>query len=87
MSRQEAVFQYKDAQKLGQKYYKNALSRGQHPFPTVLDEILDESTLAGRISLGLVNVPSELIVGTKSAGRVSALAGNFMPLTRVSATP
>ena len=80
MNRQEAVLQYKDALKLGQKYYKNALARGGHPFPPVLDEILDESTLAGRISLGLVNVPAELIVGTKTAGRVSALAGNFMPL-------
>lgn len=80
MSRQEAISQYRDAQKLGQKYYKNALSRGQHPFPPVLDDILDESALAGRISLGLVNLPAELVVGTKSAGRVSALAGNFMPL-------
>ena len=80
MNRQEAVLQYKDALKLGQKYYKNALSRGQHPFPPVLDDILDESALAGRISLGLVNVPAELIVGTVSAGRGPALAGNFMPL-------
>ncbi|MBQ2960589.1 MAG: BMP family ABC transporter substrate-binding protein [Oscillospiraceae bacterium] len=80
MSRQEAIFQYKDALKQGQKYYKNALNRGQHPFPPVLDDILDESTVAGRVSLGLVNVPSDLIVGVKSAGRVTALAGNFMPI-------
>ena len=80
MSRQEAVFQYKDAQKQGQKYYKNAVARGRHPYPTVLDELMDESAIAGRISLGLVNVPTELIVGVESAGRISALAGNFMPL-------
>jgi len=80
MSRQEALNQYREALKQGQKYYKNAVARGGHPFPPVLDEIVDERALAGRIELGLVNVPAELIVGVKSAGRVSALAGNFMPL-------
>ena len=80
MNRQEAVSQYNDAYKRGQKYYKNAVSRGEHPFPTVLDDILDESTVSGNVKLGLVNVPSELIVGVKSAGRISAIAGNFMPL-------
>ena len=80
MSRQEAVLQYKDALKQGQKYYKAAASRGRHPFPPALDDILDESTVSGRVRLGLVNVPAELIVGVKSPGRVPALAGNFMPL-------
>lgn len=80
MNRQEAVYQYNAAYKMGQKYYKNAVSRGEHPFPPVLDDILDESTVSGRVSLGVVNVPSELIVGVKSAGRVSALAANFMPI-------
>ena len=80
MSRQEALLQYRDALKQGQKYYKAAVNRGRHPFPPALDDILDESTVSGRVSLGLVNVPSELIVGVKSAGRVPALAGNFMPL-------
>ena len=74
MNRQEAVNQYNNAYKLGQKYYKNAINRGEHPFPPVLDDILDESTVSGRVKLGIVNVPSELIVGVKSAGRVSALA-------------
>ena len=80
MSRQEAVFQYKDAMKQGQRYYKAAVSRGRHPFPPALDDMLDESTVSGRVRLGLINIPAELIVGVKSAGRVPALAGNFMPL-------
>ena len=80
MNRQEAVNQYNNAYKLGQKYYKNAINRGEHPFPPVLDDILDESTVSGRVKLGIVNVPSELIIGVKSAGRVSALAANFMPI-------
>ena len=80
MNRQEALLQYKEALKKGQKYYRSAVAKGQHPFPAVLDNIIDESAITGRVSLGIVNVPAELIVGVKSAGRVSALAGNFMPL-------
>ena len=80
MSRQEAVEQYAHALKAGQRYYKAAVSRGGYPYPLVLDDILDEATVAGRANLGLVNIPSELVIGTKSAGRMYALAGNFMPL-------
>ena len=80
MGRQEALDQYNRALRAGQKYYKAAVSRGGYPYPLVLDDILDETAVVGRAGIGLVNIPSELIVGTKTAGRVSALAGNFMPL-------
>ena len=80
MSRQEAYLQYNQALKLGQKYYKNALSRGVYPYPQVLDELLNENQSAGRVELGLVDIPTELIIGTVSAGRRAAFAGNFMPL-------
>ena len=80
MSRQEAVAQYNAAYKLGQKYYKAALNRGSYPYPQVLDELLNENQSAGRMELGLVDIPSDLIVGTVSAGRRAAFAGNFMPL-------
>ena len=76
----EASEQYNKALKAGQKYYKNAVAHGGYPYPLVLDEILDESSVAGYMDLGLVNIPTERIVGTRSAGRTAALAGNFMPL-------
>lgn len=80
MSRQEATDQYSHALKQGQRYYKNSLAHGGYPYPPVLDDMIDEATIVGRADIGLVNIPSELIVGTKTAGRVSAFAGNFMPL-------
>ena len=76
----EASDQYAAALRAGQRYYKNAVAHGEPPYPPVLDELTRGEGLAGEADMGLVNVPSELIVGTKSAGRVSALAGNFMPL-------
>ena len=80
MNRIEASQQYEAALRAGQKYYNDALRRSLYPYPLVLDEILDERTIAGRVDLGIVNIPSELVIGTKSAGRVAALAGNFMPI-------
>ena len=77
---QAALEQYVKALKSGQKFYKTAESRGEDPYPAVLDNLLEERTIIRQEELGLVNIPSELIVGTKSAGRMAALAGNFMPL-------
>ena len=76
----EALTQYNVALKAGQKYYHDALKRGAYPYPPALDDMIDESRLAGRAELGLIDIPAELIAGTKTAGRTSALAGNFMPL-------
>ena len=47
MNRIEAVEQYSHAVKLGQKYLHDAVNRSTYPYPLVLDEILDERTLAG----------------------------------------
>ena len=45
-----AFAQYAQALKLGQKYYRQAVGEGKYPYPTVLDEIVDEATTAGRRS-------------------------------------
>lgn len=75
-----AAERYQKALKNGQKYYKAALTAEEIPYPTVLDEIESRYEIVGRVELGLESVPAELIVGTRSAGRTAALAGNFMPL-------
>ena len=80
MSRQEATEQYIRALKLGQKNYKECIVQGRYPYPQVLDEILDEHMVTGRVDMGVIEVPTEQIVGTKSAGRRSAFASDFMPL-------
>ncbi len=80
MSRQEAITQYARALKQGQKYHNACVIRGLNPYPRVLDEELNESIVARRIPIGLVDIPMEQIVGTTTAGRRSAFAGNFMPL-------
>ncbi len=80
MSRQEVMAQYAAALKQGRRAYKEALVQGRYPYPQVLDEIISESMVAGQTELGVVEIPSDQIVGTKTAGRRSAFSADFMPL-------
>ena len=76
----EAREQYAKAQKLAQKELKARTAQGKYPYLRVLDEFIDESLVAGRVEIGIVDIPMEQIVGTKTAGRRTAFATNFMPL-------
>ena len=80
MSRKEAIAQYTSALSAGKNYYKLAISRGEYPYPPALDYIVHPGDVLDQVELGLVNIPADLIAGTKTEGRISALAGNFMPL-------
>lgn len=80
MYRQQALSQYNRALKSGQKYYHACVAQGHYPYTQVLSEVFSETMAAGRIDIGLVDIPADLIVGTVTAGRKSAFAGNFMPL-------
>lgn len=80
MNRQEATEQYQSALKAGLRYQKECILRDKYPYPQVLDDILDESMYTDVVDLGLLQIPTEQIVGNKEKGRTSAFAGNFMPL-------
>ena len=71
---------YKDALKLGQKDYRAAIGKGGSPCLPVLDDFVSPEKSGSYIDLGVVNVPEEFIVGTKSRGRVNSFAPNFMPI-------
>ena len=80
MSRQEAAVQYQEALKRGRKTYKDRVLRGQYPYPQVLDEILNDTMTAGQVDMGLLDIPANRVVGTKTQGRRDAFASDFMPL-------
>ena len=80
MSLAEASAQYAQALKVGQKTYKECVLKGRYPYLQILDEILTDSMVAGRVDMGVIDIPSEQIVGTKSVGRRTAFAADFMPL-------
>lgn len=80
MSIQEAAEQYAKALKLGRKCHKDCVLHGRYPYPQALDEILGGTVAAGQVELGVVEIPTEQIIGTKTEGRRAAFAANFMPL-------
>ena len=80
MTRQMATEEFSQALRQGQKEYKEYLSQNKRAHPLVLDEILPEGTTETVVEVGLVDIPSERIVGVKSAGRVTAFSPSFYPL-------
>lgn len=71
---------YKEAVKKGQKEKKNCLSEGKDPYLPALENLVSPEKMLAGINLGVQQVPTEFIVGTKSASRANAFARNFMPL-------
>ena len=62
----EANEQYAKALKNGLKYLKTAQTQGGRPYPAVLDEVEKNYEIVGRVELWVMNIPTELIVGTRS---------------------
>ena len=84
MSRAEAFEQYITALKMGKRYYNACMAKGVSPYPAVLEEMLEKDPAVGTEKIGLVDIPMDRIVGTWTAGRKAAFAGNFMPLLEQS---
>ena len=77
-----SVDDYLRAQKLGKREYQSRLMRGLQPTLEVLDDILPPKGSYSEVPLGLVQIPSDQIVGTKTEGRSNAFASNFMPILK-----
>ena len=80
MNRQVATDEYTLALRQGQKIYKELIAAGKDPYPAVLDNILENSSAHTVLDIGMIEIPSERIIGIKSAGRTSAFTRNFLPL-------
>ena len=78
----EAKEEYTAALRHGQKEYKEMLAAGKSPHPAVLDDLLDESVANVMQDIGLVEIPAERIVGTRSAGRITTFSPSFLPLAK-----
>ena len=75
-----ALYDYMGAMKRGRRQYQESLSKGEHPYLPVLDDILSYTKIVSEVSLGLMDIPLGKIIGTKTEGRTNAFASNFMPL-------
>ena len=73
---------YEKAYKLGKKEYQRRLMEGKRPTLKVSDEILPSKGSYSEVPLGLVQIPLDQIVGTKTDARSNAFARNFMPILK-----
>jgi len=80
MYQQAAREEYQRALKMGQKQAKELIAAGKDPNPRVLDEILDDIATCVIQEFGPVEIPTDRIVGVKSAGRIPAFTADFLPL-------
>lgn len=71
--------EYLKARKSGLRAYQAALQAHKPPHLPVLDEIVNVKPLT-RVSLGLMQIPLNRIVGTATRARSNAFAPNFMPI-------
>ena len=72
--------EYELALKRAQKENKERQAEGKPLSPAVLDDILPDISTEIVQYIGLVEIPSHRIVGTKSAGRTAAFTSDFRPL-------
>ena len=71
---------YKKAQKMAQREYKARAAKGEFPYVQALDDVAPESTTMRQRYLGTFEIPTWLIVGTKTRARQNSFAANFLPL-------
>ena len=74
------VVDYEKAYRMGKKEYQHRMSHGEKPTLPILDDILPSKGSYSQVPLGLVDIPLEQIVGTKTGSRSNAFASNFMPI-------
>ena len=75
-----ALYDYAGALKQGRKQYQVSIQKGEYPYLPALDDILSYTEIVSEVNLGIIDIPLERIVGTRTKGRTSAFANNFMPL-------
>lgn len=71
---------YKEALRSGQKEKRHLISQGRYPYLLVMEEMMSKERFNSGMNLGIMQIPAEFIVGTKTEGRTNAFAANFMPL-------
>lgn len=71
---------YQKAVKMGKREVSLRTLKGENPYLPSLDEVVKRTDVMSEIPLGIVQIPTDRIVGTKSSDRRNAFAANFMPI-------
>lgn len=72
--------EYENAKKRGLKDFNSHKFNGERPYVPALDTMLSIDTIVSEVQLGTMEIPIKKIKGTKTAGRATSFAPNFMPI-------
>ena len=75
-----AIEDYSIAKRMAQKAARSAVSNGSYPYLPALDEFVPRDEICGEQPLGIVDIPLDMVAGTKTSARKNSFANNFMPL-------
>ncbi|PHV70663.1 BMP family ABC transporter substrate-binding protein [Sporanaerobium hydrogeniformans] len=71
---------YEQAYRSGRLAWSSQMSKGEPGYLKALDNIVQSPDVASEVSLGLIDIPIDKIVGTYTHSRSISFAQNFMPL-------
>ncbi len=78
------IDEYLKAQKSAEKESKARANAGEYPFLPAADDLLPDFDLMTKKPLGIMEIPTSMIVGTKTRARQNSFGPNFMPLLDAS---
>ena len=71
---------YIKARKLGEKEVRARNAKGEYPYVPALDDIEPGADVLAHRHIGIIEIPVEMVKGTKTRARQNSFAANFMPL-------
>ena len=72
--------EYRKALRRGERDLRRDASAGVYPYLPALDSILAPGDAAGEVHLGTMEIPLEMVVGTRTEGRQRSFSRTFMPV-------
>lgn len=80
MADYESSSNYKQARAIGRRFLSEHSNSDTKGYLYILDDLINNVDITGEINLGTKEIPINKILGTRTAARSNAFAGNFMPL-------
>ncbi|MDO5108051.1 MAG: BMP family ABC transporter substrate-binding protein, partial [Coriobacteriaceae bacterium] len=71
---------YTKARKQGMRQVREAFERGTYPYLPALDDMVGSETIAKATTVGTIDIPADLIVGTVTKARSNMFSNGFLPI-------
>lgn len=74
------IDEYLKAKRAGEREYRKRSSEGEYPYLAALDDICPDCSTLAHKSLGIIEIPVDMIAGTKTRARQNSFSAGFMPV-------